>query len=320
MKLYVLENDQLRVELLDIGAAIYAFRLKARKNRNIVLNTSDLNNYLGPDNGYFGATVGPVAGRIPDGILRLDGKTHHLDINEKGLNTLHGGKTSFAFRPFEVISQTKTVLVFRYISDDNEGGFPGILTVQVTYTLLPHALQVTYAAQSTKKTILNITNHSYFNLNGDKTILDHFLKLQATDVYRLDDHQINRKRQPIEGGSLFDCHNFKRLRDIIQNPKINKKPTMGLDHLLLVPSGQLVLEGQDVSLVVTSDVPAYQLYSTNFPPLYKGENGQPIMLYQGLAIEPVSVVSGKTGKYPTLEVNPGTTYKRDITYQINLKN
>lgn len=319
MKIYVLENDQLRVELLDIGAAIYAIRLKARNNRNIVLNTSKLKNYLGPENGYFGATVGPVAGRIPNGILKLDGKTYHLDINEKGRNTLHGGKTSFAFRPFEVINQSNSDICFRYISADNEGGFPGILTVEVTYTLFPDTLKVAYKAQSTRKTILNITNHSYFNLDGEKTILDHLLKLQATDVYRLDDNQINWKRQPIEGGSLFDFHTFKRLGDVIFNPRINQKPTMGLDHLFLAPSGQLVLEGQDMSLIVTSNAPAYQLYSTNFPPPNIDENGQPIRLYQGLAIEPVSVVSGKSGKYPTLEVSPGTTYRRYITYQILLK-
>lgn len=319
MKLYPLENEHFMVELLDVGASLYAFRLKAKENRNIVLNTADLANYRGPENAYFGASVGPVAGRIPNGKLVIDGKRYQLDRNEKGSNTLHGGHASFAFKTFNVISHHHNEIIFRLLTQENEGGFPGVLRVDVTYRLQADTLEVSYDVIPSKKSILNVTNHSYFNLDGEGTILDHQLKVLASDYYILDDLQINRRPQKIKPGTLFDFKKPKALKEVVLNPKINTPPTMGLDHLLFVPDGALILEGRDAILTVHSDAPAFQLYSTNFPPLLKGENGKDIALYQGLAIEPVSVVAGTTGKYPHLEVRPGETYKRIISYQIRMK-
>lgn len=316
MELYKLENDFLRVTFLTTGATIYTFEVKPLNYRNIVLSTKDISHYKTPDNGYFGASVGPVAGRLKEGKFLLNGVTYHTEQNEKVTNTLHGGFHSFAFKEFNVLVETNDQLVFEYNTAEDEGGFPGMMSLRVIYTLKENGLELNYQARCTKDTIINITNHSYFNLDGGGNILDHTLKMNATAVYELDEKQINIKPIKVKRNSVFNVRNDRKLKDIVLNEEVNKAPTMGLDHLFMVSDGVLTLTTKDLTLVVSSNYPGFQLYSTNFPPKFPLINNEPVNLYHGLAIEPVALVTSNTFEYKNLELKALDTYEKTITYEV----
>lgn len=319
MKLYTLENILLRITFLTTGASIYMFEIKPLANRNIVLTTKDLSKYKSPENAYFGATVGPVAGRLKDGKFVLDGNEFKTQQNEKVTNTLHGGFTSFAFQEFSVVVESSTQLVFEYTSDENAGGFPGLLTLRVIYTLLENGLEVNYFASCTQDTLINITNHSYFNLDGSESVLEHELILNAPAVYELDDKQINFRPLKLKGSSPLTLKKGKKIRDVVLHPEVNKLPTMGLDHLYVVPDGRLVLENSDLRLTIDATYEGYQIYSTNFPPDVTLVDDSRVNLYRGLALEPVDIVSSDSYEYENLVLRNGETYEKTIKYEIELR-
>ena len=222
MKQYVIENDFIRLTLLDVGATIYKIEIKPLRNRNVVLSTKDVANYYSADNGYYGATIGRVAGRIGEGRFTLDGVNYVLGQNEKVTNSLHGGFSSFAFKDFSLTSASSDEIVFKYKSVDGEGGYPGTVTLLVTYKLLKDGFTIKYAAKTNKKTLLNITNHSYFNLDGTGTIREHILKGKTHAAYTHDDKQLNTIRVPITDNHPFDISEGKKLEDIIFHKQIGR--------------------------------------------------------------------------------------------------
>src|SRR5208337_3162510 len=156
---------------------------KSGKPGDVVLGFSDLQGYLG-EQPFFGATVGRYANRIANGHFTLDGKEYHLALNN-GPNTLHGGRIGFNRKVWkaEVLpGMTAAAVRFTYLSKDGEENYPGNLNVSVTYTLTnTDELKLQYTAETDKDTVLNITNHSYFNLSGTDTgnILKYILYINA---------------------------------------------------------------------------------------------------------------------------------------------
>ncbi len=319
MKLYNLENDFVKISLLDVGASVYSFHVKPRAKRNIVLSTKDLSVYKDPPaNAYLGATVGRVGGRIDHGKFIIDGKKYQAAQNEKVTNSLHGGFEGFSYKTFDVVKETKDALTFRYISKDGEGGYPGTVELFVKYTLLKNGLKLEYEARTTQKTLLNIINHSYFNLDGKGTILDHTLAANVTETYALDDKQIYLYPVPIKDGDSFDIRQPKPLAKIIFAPDVNIPPMAGIDNVIVVPDGKLTLTTKDLRLKVTSNYPAIQIYSMNYPiePLLL--DGSKVVKYHGFAIEPTDLVVSKNGVYKNLELDPKDVYKRSVKYEIEL--
>jgi aldose 1-epimerase len=316
MKTFTIENNDLKITLLDVGATLYSFVIKNKNNRNIVLSTKNLSRYKNDKNGYFGATVGQVAGRIPHGHFKIDDVDYYLTPNEKVTNVLHGGNGSFAFKTFDVLRKSDTKIVFKLNVDEEQNEFPGALTLLVMYEVVGNELRLTYEATSTKKTIINITNHSYFNLNGLGNILDHNLQMNVVSYYKLNNLQINLFEVPIEDNSLFDFRRGKILKEVVKDKSIYHAPTMGIDHLFVVNDGTLNLSTNDLLLTITSDAPAFQIYSTNYPSHFKLLNGERVKMFQGLAIEPVEIVSSTNIHYPNLELLSNEKYTRVISYKV----
>merc|ERR1712176_473571 len=137
---------------------------------------------------YFGATIGRVANRIAQGTFAVDGETYHTPLNENSVDTLHGGFMGFDRRAFSVVNKTRSSVTFEYTSADGEEGFPGNLTVQVTHTITDQdEWKLHYRAQADKNTPVALTNHAYFNLNGNinntATVLEHVMKIPTGDQY-----------------------------------------------------------------------------------------------------------------------------------------
>jgi aldose 1-epimerase len=170
-RLYVMRNAKgMEVTVINIGARIVSAVLpdKAGNNRNVVLGYDSINPYLQLGD-YFGAIVGRYANRIADGTFELDRVTYRVRQNE-GKNILHGGPRGFFSRYFTIEQPSEQSLICSYFSKAGEEGFPGNLKVKVTYTLTDeNAIAIDYEATTDRATLINLTNHAYFNISGATT-------------------------------------------------------------------------------------------------------------------------------------------------------
>lgn len=191
---YILKNKNgMEAEIIDYGGTITNIRVPDRYGRisDIVLGYDSLSDYVEAD-GYQGAIIGRVGNRIGNGRFSLDGREYSLYLNS-GNNHLHGGKSGFNDKMWDVISAEDTdepVLKLFLFSKDGEEGYPGALSVTVTYQLTnDNGLSIRYEAQTDKKTILNLTNHTYFNLGGYASgkIYDHVLWTDSDSYIKTDD-------------------------------------------------------------------------------------------------------------------------------------
>ena len=182
---HTLANADLEARILDYGGIVQSLLAPDRNGSltDVVLGFDTLGPYL-DEHPYFGALIGRYANRIANGQFSLNGKTYQLACNN-GPNHLHGGYEGFDKKLWEAEakdSEQGPQLILHYLSPDGEEGYPGNLQVEVTYTLTPdNALHIDYRATTDAPTILNLTNHAYFNLAGHGTILDHEIALYADD-------------------------------------------------------------------------------------------------------------------------------------------
>ena len=178
----------MEVRLIELGATIQGIRVKAKDGRWIetVLHYSGVEAYLAGKS-YFGAVCGRNANRISEAEVSIDGNRYSLEKNE-GENNLHSGAEGFHFCIFEGKATGENEVTFIYLSPEMEQGFPGTMSVKVIYSLSSDGeLQITYKMLADKDTICNLTNHAYFNLNGEGTVLDHELQVAADFYTPVDD-------------------------------------------------------------------------------------------------------------------------------------
>jgi aldose 1-epimerase len=329
---FTITNDKgVTVKLISRGATLVEWHVpdKTGKTDDVVFGFDKMAGYESKGNGYFGATVGRVANRIAGGKFTVDGKEYKLEKND-GPNTLHGGgkqsldKVIWTGQPFE--SGKAQGVVFKYVSPDGEEGFPGKLTIRVTYTLTDaNELRIDYEAASTKATPVNLTNHAYFNLSGagSPTILDHELMLAADHYTPIDDVLIPTGEIAKVEGTPFDFREFHKIGERVD--QLNDKPGKGYDHNFVLnnQSGNLALaakvrdpkSGRVLSVFTTE--PGVQFYGGNFLDGVKGKGGKAYKYRSGLCLEtqhyPNTV---NTPKFGSVILEPGKTYKHTCVYQI----
>ncbi len=205
---YTIKSGDTSVEIISFGAAVAKF---IAFGKDIVGGYDTIDGYLN-NFGSQGATVGRVANRIRDARFTIDGVTYNLLVNERG-NCLHGG-FCLSRRVWNVISHSESSITLTYTSPDGEHGFPGNLTVFVTYTLIGSALVIDYKATSDKKTPVNLTNHSYFNLDGlGGDIKAHKMQVFADTYAELDEKNIPTGTMlPIQN-TRYDFSSLRELGD-----------------------------------------------------------------------------------------------------------
>ncbi|HSU51394.1 MAG TPA: hypothetical protein VLJ41_12405, partial [Segetibacter sp.] len=206
--LYVLRNrNNITAAITNYGGRIVGLYVPDKKGKltDVVLGLSSVAAYQGPAGGAFGALIGRYGNRIAKGTFSLDGKTYSLAINNRP-NSLHGGIKGFNKVVWDAKQVDDKTLELRYLSKDMEEGFPGNLTVKVTYTLNDNnELKIDYEATTDKKTVLNLTNHAYFNLNGEGSgpITNHLLQINAKNYTPVDATLIPTGRiEPVSGTPL----------------------------------------------------------------------------------------------------------------------
>ena len=264
MKTYTLKNEFHEITILEYGATVhtwYSFKEKI----NIVISNKNLEDYLIPENGYFGATVGRFANRIRDGKFTLNNKEYQLAKNFSGGQHGHGGYEGFNKKKFELVSFKDNELVLSYFSKDMEEGYPGNLDFKVTYKLDGTKLIVKYHATTDKDTIINIVNHAHFNLSNEPNILNHSLYLPAKYVLETDKDLVLTGNLKEVKNTPFDFNTFTPLKDVLFKDEVRLYAN-GLDHSFLFDKEHVShLKYKNKNLKITSTYPGTQAYSMNNP-------------------------------------------------------
>lgn len=301
------------VDLIDHGAAIARVALPAGSQGmvDVVVGPADLTGFIGSKR-RFGAIVGRYAGRLR-GFALVDGRRYPLATNASGV-TLHGGDPGFdralwTARPFETAHTTG--VVFTHVSRDGDQGFPGNLTVTARYALARKAdvLTLDITASSDRRTVVNLTNHVYFNLAGRGTIACHRLQVDAVRRVEIDDRKLPTGRLlPVAGGP-FDFARARRLVDVLgaRHPAI--AAAGGLDEMLVMRrSGAARLEDprSGRTLTLTTDQPGLQVYTGNaFDGADRDRRGDTIMRHAGIALEPGHFSdSPSIAHFPSTRITP----------------
>ncbi|MEP2705789.1 MAG: aldose epimerase family protein [Roseibium sp.] len=179
-----LKKGKLEASVLTFGAIIRNLKVDGQP---VVLGFDALQSYLDYPN-YFGAVVGRCANRIANGNMTIDGVSYQLDRNENGMNQLHGGVKGFSNRNWQIEQSDKASVLLKLVSEDGDMGYPGHVEVLVRYTLTgAGALRIKISATTDKPTPVNLSQHSYFNLDGSDTILDHSVEIAADSYLPVDD-------------------------------------------------------------------------------------------------------------------------------------
>lgn len=276
--LYYLRNkNNFQAAVTNYGARMVGFVLpdKDGKLRDIVIGFDNVNDYITAKERYYGCIVGRFGNRIAKGQFTLDGKTYQLDLNN-GVNTLHGGRTGFHSRVWDAVQPDSQTLVLTYIAADGEEGYPGKMTTQVTYKLTDdNELQISYEISTDKKTIVNVTNHNYWNLNGEGSgsINNHELLIKAAKYTPVDSTLIpTGKLEPV-AGTPFDFTTFHKIGERVEADNIQLRYGKGYDHNFVLDKGittepELIttLKGDLSGIVmdIYTTEPAIQFYGGNF--------------------------------------------------------
>jgi len=331
---YTLTNSNgAKVKILSLGGIVAEWHApdKDGKMADVVLGHDSLKGYL-DGHPYFGCITGRVANRIGNGKFTLDGKEYTLPTNNAP-HSLHGGKFGFdkmAWKGEANVVPGGQAIVFTYTSPDGEQGYPGNLACKVTYTFTDaNELRIDYSATTDKATVVNLTNHSYFNLGGHNsgTILDHELKLE-TDKYTPGDDTLlpTGKIEPVKG-TPFD---FTTATKIGSRLKELKGTPVGYDLNYVVGDKRIatpklvatVTEPKSGRVLeVLSTEPGLQFYTGNFlDGKDKGKGGAVYPQYGAFCLEAQFFPNSPNLKeFPSITLKPGEEYKQTTIYKLSVK-
>lgn len=309
--LFILQNKQgSELTISNYGARIVSLMVHDKKGAlvDVVTGHNTIDEFIHSEEPYFGAICGRTGNRIAKGKFALDGKEYTLAINN-GPNNLHGGLKGFNAVVWDAQQKDEQTVVLSYLSKDGEEGFPGNLSVTVTYTLTDdNAVDIKYEATTDQTTILNLTNHAYFNLSGagDPSIADHILKINSHYYLPTDETAIPYGKPEKTAGTPMD---FSSPHEI--GLHINEKTDQliwarGYDHTYVLDKGEPSEYAEALScyspktgieMTIYTDQPGVQVYTGNWMTgNFIGKNGQ--------CYPPQSAVCFETQHYPDSINNP----------------
>ncbi|MGZ5008190.1 MAG: aldose epimerase family protein [Methylobacter sp.] len=276
--MYVLKNQHnVRACFSSYGARLTGLWVPDKNGNmiDIVAGFDSDQAYINSTERYFGATIGRFANRIANGKFTLDGKNFFLTINNPP-NTLHGGSTGFSEVLWDAVMPDDHTLQFTRLSKHMEQGFPGNLQVKVTYALTgDNTLQMEYSAISDKKTVINLTNHAFFNLNGEGsgTVINHSLQINADYYTPIDSNLIPTGKIESVAGTPFDFREAQTIGSRIDQEDEQLRNGKGYDHNWVLNTdkpGEMLLaaiaigDQSGIVLEVFTQEPGLQFYSGNF--------------------------------------------------------
>lgn len=279
------------VDILDYGATIQSICVPDKNGvlTDVVLGYDDPVQYESRDL-YFGATVGRHANRIGGGRFTLNGVTYDLEINN-GPNHLHGGSRGYHQRMFTPAVEGDT-LRLSLLSSHMDQGYPGNLQLTVSFRFDENNfLTITYEAKSDRDTVINLTNHSYFDLSGGQNPMGQVLSLDADYITENDENTLPTGARLPVAGTPFDFRQPKAVGRDIQEDHIQLKDCSGYDHNFVLngsgfrPFGQLSSPETGITMTALTDMPGVQLYSANFVEEPRGKQSKPYCPRSAVCLE-----------------------------------
>ncbi len=328
--IYTITNGAMEAKITNYGGIVTSLKVPDRhgKTADVVLGYDALEGYIAKSP-FFGALIGRYGNRIGGAKFVLDGKTYSTPKND-GANTLHGGDKGFdkaVWKAKEIPHGVELTL----ISPDGDEGFPGTLTTVVRYTLVGKDLKIEYSATTDKDTVVNLTNHSYFNLKGqgEGDILKHELKLNAGRYTPVDENLIPTGELATVEGTPFDFRKLTAIGARIDSDNDQIKKGKGYDHNWVLDSGGGKLaEAAEVYEPTTSrvmqvwtDQPGVQFYTGNFlDGTITGKGGKVYQQRAALCLETQHFPdSPNHPKFPSTELKPGQKYHTVTIYRFSAR-
>jgi aldose 1-epimerase len=330
IEIYTLSNGKgMEARVMTLGATVVSLTApdKAGKYADVVLGMDSVDGYV-KGVPYFGAIVGRYGNRIGHAQFTLEGNTYHTPKND-GDNTLHGGIKGFDKRVWTAREAGDSV-EFTYVSKDGEEGFPGTLTSKVTYTVTPNnELKIEYLATTDKPTVVNLTNHSYFNLSGqgEGNILDHQVAINATRFTPVDKGLIpTGELKPVKG-TPFDFNNPTAIGARIGENDEQLQFGKGYDHNWVINGSGMknaaeVYDPKSGRLMqVLTEEPGLQFYTGNFLDGTINGKGGKLYGHRGAFCMETQHYPDSPNKpsFPTTELKPGETYRTSTVYRFSAR-
>lgn len=329
--LYTLANDTgFTVQITNYGARVVSILAPDRNGAyaDVAVGCESIGRYLDEDGARFsGPVVGRVANRIAHGRFTLDGEEYRLPQNDNG-NSLHGGEKGLDSRVWTVDAHSADSVAMHYVSPDGEEGYPGELTVRVTYTVTDdNALRIDYRATCDRPTVVNLSNHSLFNLGGEGSgsILEHELRIDADATTPVDSLLIPTGRIAPVDGTPFDFRIPTAIGARIDADDRQLRNGHGYDHnwvlggftgeVRLVASLYDPASGRFMEIL--TDQPGMQFYSGNFfNELSRGKFGRKIGYRGAVALETQNFPDAPNRpQFPSARLLPGETYSQTCIYR-----
>ncbi len=334
VQIYTLTDGPYEARISAYGGIVVSLRVPDRngKQADVVLGFDDLDGYVKNNNdpkggAFFGAIIGRYANRIAHGTFTLDGHKYSLPLNN-GENSLHGGPHGFN----NVVWKAKAIangVELHYLSKDGEAGYPGNLSTTVRYTLVKGELKIEYSATTDKDTVVNLTNHSYFNLSGKEDVLDHELILHSSRFTPINAGLIpTGELKPVDN-TPFDFRKATAVGARINDDNEQLHLAHGYDHnWVLDNKSRKLAEAAEVYdpnsgrvLKVLTDQPGIQFYSGNFlDGSIKGKGGKAYQQHAALCLETEHFPdSPNHPDFPTTELKPGQRYHTVTIYSFSTR-
>jgi aldose 1-epimerase len=322
VEIFTLSDSPYEARIATYGGILVSLKSPDRHGNvaDVVLGFDDLDGYVanfnGPSNAFFGAIIGRYANRIAHGSFALDGRRYSLPLNN-GENSLHGGPHGFN----NVVWKARPIpdgVELTYLSKAGEAGYPGNLTAIVRYTLAKGELKIEYSATTDQDTVVNLTNHAYFNLAGSGDVLDHQLTLHASRFTPVDAGLIPTGEFERVDSTPFDFRKATEIGARITADNEQLRRGRGYDHNWVLDHANgtraLAAELYDPKtgrvLKIETDQPGIQFYSGNFlDGSVQGKGRKPYALHAGLCLETQHFPdSPNHPDFPTTELKPGERY------------
>ncbi|MCX2430184.1 aldose epimerase family protein [Pedobacter sp. GR22-10] len=332
VSLYTLKNAKgATVTITNYGGRIVSLLVpnKDDKLTDVVLGYDSIGAYRKKGEPFFGALIGRYGNRIGKGKFTLNGEQYTLQLND-GPNTLHGGTDGFYSKVWDAKQVDGQKLELTYTAKDGEAGYPGKLDVKVLYTLTDdNALQIDYTATTDKATVVNLTNHAYFNLNGEgnKSILDHELTIAADSITPVDSTLIPTGKLLAVTGTAFDFTKAKTIGKSIEESNEQLKFGKGYDHNFALnkhdgktPVATVKSTSTGIKMEVYTTEPGLQFYSGNFltGADQDGKGGKSYPHRSAICLETQHFPDAPNHpNFASTELKPGETYKTSTTYKFS---
>lgn len=328
--LYWIQNGAIKIGITNYGGRIVSLLVpdKTGKQQDVVVGFASLADFIQSTEPYFGATIGRVGNRIAKGKFSINNKTYELFTNN-GPNTLHGGRLGFQAVVWEAEQPNDSTLLLSYISPDKEEGFPGQLTTHIRFTVTnDQALDIQYEAVTDQPTPVNLTNHAFFNLNGEGagTINQHTLQLFASAYTPVDSTLIpTGKIEPVTG-TPFDFTNPTKIGDRVDEDNEQLRFGKGYDHNFVLDDSSAwkkaaLIKGDlsGIQLEIWTAEPGIQFYGGNFMAgKNKFKSGAVDSFRTAFCLETQHFPDAvNQPAFPSTILQPGQTYRTRSVYKFS---